>query len=234
MSFTRPPLSSGVERFVVGGVFVNYKESNGSGSIVGSALDDSEIASKETGTNRKREESHLSLAKITGPRLPVVLTRDRLFKLLDQAIEKPAIWVQAPAGAGKTTLVASWLAERKNAALWYQVDERDSDPASFFYYMGLAVKKAAPRHRRPLPLLTPEYLPGICIFSKNFFEALFRRLKSPSTIVFDNYQEVSAESLLHRVICDGLKVVPDGINVPEYIAFSACDVICRNTLILSP
>ena len=62
------------------------------------------------------------------------------------------------AGSGKTALTASYLDNGKFPCLWYRMDEGDGDIATFFYYLGLAAKKASPRKRKPLPLLTPEYL----------------------------------------------------------------------------
>ena len=53
------------------------------------------------------------LAKLTKPKAAKVLMRKRLFTLLDDARKRPVIWVCAPPGAGKTTLVASYLANRK-------------------------------------------------------------------------------------------------------------------------
>ena len=75
-----------------------------------------------------------SLAKITPPRVHDVYLRERLFKELDAARKHPIIWISAPAGSGKTTLVASYLQQHKIDPLWYQVDAGDSDIASFFYY----------------------------------------------------------------------------------------------------
>jgi ATP/maltotriose-dependent transcriptional regulator MalT len=86
------------------------------------------------------------------------------------------IWVSGPPGCGKTTLVSSYIEARKLPCLWYQIDEGDTDPATFFYYLGLAAKRAAPRKRKPLPLLTPEYLQGISTFTLRYFEELYDRL----------------------------------------------------------
>ncbi|KAF0219541.1 MAG: transcriptional [Geobacteraceae bacterium] len=146
----------------------------------------------------------VSVAKINRPRLSEIYPRKRLFRHLDLAVERPIVWVSAPAGSGKTTLIASWLDARKLPCLWYQVDEGDGDIATFFYYLGLAAKKAAPRHRKPLPLFTPEYLQGISTFTRRYFEKLFSRLKTPCVLVFDNFQEVPP---------DCLSVVPPGVNV---------------------
>lgn len=151
--------------------------------------------------------------KLSRPKISGVFPRERLFKMLDAEQGRSVIWVSGPAGSGKTTLAASYLAARKRPRLWYQVDEGDADIATFFYYMGLAAQKAAPRKKRPLPLLTPEYLGGIPVFTKCYFEDLCGKLKAPFTIIFDNCQHVPENALFHEVIALGLEALPEGINV---------------------
>jgi LuxR family maltose regulon positive regulatory protein len=112
------------------------------------------------------------LAKITRPTLSGVVQRNRLFALLDSGMGRTVNWLAAPAGSGKSTLVADYLDARALPCIWYQCDEGDTDLATFYYYMGLAAKKASPRHRKPLPLMTPEYLTGIPTFTRRFFEQL--------------------------------------------------------------
>ena len=153
------------------------------------------------------------IAKITRPRIRGVFPRERLFGLLDETRKYPVTWISAPAGSGKTTLVASYLEDNKIPCLWYQVDEGDADIATFFNYLGMAARKAAPQKRKPLPLFTPEYLQGISTFTLRYFENLFSRLKPPSILVLDNYQTVPAESNFHEVINHGISTIPDGINV---------------------
>jgi ATP/maltotriose-dependent transcriptional regulator MalT len=137
------------------------------------------------------------VGKVTRPILPDVFSRKRLFDLLDRMRKRPLIWVSGPPGCGKTTLVASYLDARRLPCLWYQIDQGDADPATFFYYLGLAAKKTAPRKRRSLPLLTPEYLQGISTFTLRYFENLYYRFKIPSILVFDNYHEVPESSSFH-------------------------------------
>jgi len=159
-----------------------------------------------------------SSAKITRPDSSGAFERHRLFHIFEQASEQ-IIWVTGPPGAGKTTLAANWVEVRRVPCLWYQIDEDDNDPAGFFYHMGLAAKKAAPRKRKPLPLLTPEYLLGLPTFSRRFFENLYERLitakdnGSPPAVVFDNYQQVPECSALHLILYEGLCLVPDGTKV---------------------
>ena len=155
---------------------------------------------------------HASIAKITRPSAVGIFARKRLFRLLDTCRKYPLIWITGPAGSGKTTLVSSYLDANKLPCLWYQVDEGDSDIATFFSYIGMAAKKAAPRRRTPLPLLTPEYLQGISTFTLRYFENLFSRFKIPHVFVFDNYHSVPADSNFYSVLSDGLSTIPDGMN----------------------
>ena len=153
------------------------------------------------------------IAKITRPRIRGAFPRERLFRSLDETRRHPVTWISAPAGSGKTTLVASYLEENKIPCLWYQVDEGDSDLATFFSYLGMAARKAAPQKRKSLPLFTPEYYKGLTTFTLRYFENLFSRLKPPSILVLDNYQTVPDESNFHEVIKNGISTIPDGINV---------------------
>ncbi len=75
--------------------------------------------------------------KLTAPRLKNTLVRERLLTRLDQLCDQHAvIWISAPAGSGKTTLVGDDLAQHKRRCLWYQIDEGDNDVASFFITWG--------------------------------------------------------------------------------------------------
>jgi LuxR family transcriptional regulator, maltose regulon positive regulatory protein len=153
------------------------------------------------------------LAKVTPPKFERVLARERLFAVLDRKRARPVIWLTGPPGSGKTTLIASYLGAYPLPCLWYDIDEGDADAATFFYYLGVAAKQAAPSRRKPLPLLTPEYLPGLSTFTLRYFEDLYDQLKAPAILVLDNYQQVSADSVFHEIIAGGLARIPQGINM---------------------
>ncbi len=73
--------------------------------------------------------------------------------------------------------------------------------------------------QKPLPLLTPEYLPNVPVFTKKYFEELYNRMSKHVSknnkkffLVFDNYQDVPQNSAFHDIINTGLSILPVNVN----------------------
>jgi LuxR family maltose regulon positive regulatory protein len=83
------------------------------------------------------------------PRRGLVL-RPRLSERLDRGTGSKLVLVSAPAGFGKTTLLAEWLAARPadlaadRPAAWFSLDRGDNEPASFWGYLIAALRTVAP------------------------------------------------------------------------------------------
>lgn len=155
----------------------------------------------------------VALAKLSPPKLLDVLPRERLFALLDAERRRPAVWIGAAPGAGKTTLVASYLQSRALPCIWYQVDAGDADPASFFYYLAQAAPRPPRTRGEPLRLLAPEYLADLPGFTRRFFRALYGRLPANSALVLDNFQEAGPAPAFHQIVCDALAEARDGLSL---------------------
>lgn len=152
-----------------------------------------------------------TLAKLTSPRLYAVTRRERLLTLLrEHHRHHPLIWVAGPPGAGKTSLVANYLAEHKSRTLWYHVDPGDVDLATFFHYLAQAAQAAAPRKKLRLPALTPEFMADVPGFTRRFMRELWSKVPLPAVLVLDNYQELPIEALLHRMLPIALAEFPQG------------------------
>lgn len=150
------------------------------------------------------------LAKTETPRLANVLPRERLFALLDGGDGQAVTWVSGPPGCGKTTLVASWLGARERTHLWYQVDEADADPASFFHYFSAAAKyQWMPETGEPLPRFSADAALSLRAFSRTFFRVLFSRAPELA-LVLDNCQEAGDETPVHDILRTAGEEIPAG------------------------
>ncbi|HMJ05919.1 MAG TPA: AAA family ATPase, partial [Chthoniobacterales bacterium] len=160
---------------------------------------------------RKRTKKlSITPAKISAPHRESY-RRGRLFQILDRARRERVIFIAAPAGAGKTSLVTSYLAARRLPVLWYNVDARDADVANLFEYLSMAARAANGRRKLELPVFRAETQAGAGAFARTFFEALCRQRPAPSAIVFDDYQEAQSERW-DEVIREALRALPKGIS----------------------
>ncbi|HEX9371402.1 MAG TPA: hypothetical protein VF897_10360, partial [Roseiflexaceae bacterium] len=75
---------------------------------------------------------------------PDLVTRPRLFARLDAGLHAVLTLVCAPAGFGKSTLLAEWLRRTGRPAAWLGLDAGDSDPAVFLRYLVAALQALAP------------------------------------------------------------------------------------------
>ena len=74
---------------------------------------------------------------------PGFVARPTLITRLGQGIERKLTLVSAPAGFGKTTLLAEWLAAtpaNERPAAWVSLDRSDNDPALFWAYVIAALQ----------------------------------------------------------------------------------------------
>src|SRR2546430_2088174 len=92
-----------------------------------------EAARPELGWPGSGERSALLLTKLhpPGPR-PDFLPRPGLTERLDGALSRGLLLVCAPAGYGKTSLLASWARHSQNPVAWLSLDASDNDPARFW------------------------------------------------------------------------------------------------------
>ena len=75
-----------------------------------------------------------------------LVTRTRLLERLSLGTQSALTLVSAPAGFGKTTLLAEWLAAAPTdvrSPAWLSLDQRDNDPALFWTYVVAALQTAA-------------------------------------------------------------------------------------------
>src|SRR5215469_12577317 len=81
----------------------------------------------------------LLATKLHVPRPPVdLVARPRLAEALADARAGELVLVSAPAGFGKTALLADWVRSRGRPAAWLSLDAGDNDPARFWRHAAAA------------------------------------------------------------------------------------------------
>ena len=85
-----------------------------------------------------------------------ILARPTLVRRLQAAVaDHPLTLISAPAGSGKTTLVAQWLAqENKGQTAWFRLNDDDNDPATFLLGLVTSIRQAIPTFKTSIDDLT--------------------------------------------------------------------------------
>ena len=164
---------------------------------------------RSQGTAPTRE----NLGRAVPPRIAKALPRTRLFARLDALDAQPLTWVAGTAGAGKTVLLASYLQARALPTLWYRVRAADAEPASFFAGLREAAQLIGIPNADTLPLLTGEYTGGEATFTRCFFERLAASTPASFTVVLDDFQQVSPEAPLQRLLAALIEDLPPGLRL---------------------
>ncbi len=146
--------------------------------------------------------SNLAATKIRPPVSPSRLVdRARLGAVLDEADAGgvPLVLVSAPAGSGKSTLVAGWAAAAAGSAAhvaWLQLEESDADPARFWVSVVAAIGRVDPAIAANLePLVAGSLGAGQVVVPAlvNELASLSQRL----VVVLDDYHLID-DAQVHR------------------------------------
>lgn len=70
--------------------------------------------------------------------------RDRLIEVMDRDGEGPLTLVSAPAGYGKSVLVAQWVEQLDSPTAWLSLDASDSELRAFLRYFLAALDTVSP------------------------------------------------------------------------------------------
>ena len=124
---------------------------------------------------------------------PGQVLRPRLTARLDEGLARGLVLVCAPAGYGKTVLLADWARRGEHPAAWLSLDAGDNDPARFWRHAVAALDRARPgTGDRVAPLLGP---PAPSSF-QGLVTALINDLAGEEALlVLDDYHVISAQQV---------------------------------------
>jgi LuxR family transcriptional regulator, maltose regulon positive regulatory protein len=121
--------------------------------------------------------------------------RPRLVDRLEEALARGLVVVCAPAGFGKTVLLADWARQQRRPVAWLSLDPGDNDPVRFWRHAAAALDRTRPGlAERLAPLLGP---PAPASF-EGLVTALINRLASQqgdgeALLVLDDYHLIEAQ-----------------------------------------
>ena len=143
---------------------------------------------------------------------PGYVPRPRLVQALSQGLARGRVLVCAPAGFGKTSLLADWARGGGRPVAWLGLDAGDNDPARFWRYVVAALDRAQPGIAERLgPLLGP---PAPRSF-EGLVTALINELaaqpgRDEVLLVLDDYHLVDAGPV-HESVAFLLENLPPGL-----------------------
>src|ERR1035441_5573218 len=130
--------------------------------------------------------SDLFESKLLRPLLrPGTVRRSPLIERLAPGDPRPIVSVVAPAGYGKTTLLAQWAERNGQAFAWVSVDEADNDPKVLLSYVAEALNAVEPIDERVFDALASpgSSVPGSVVPRLG---AAFSSMTSPVVLVLDD------------------------------------------------
>ncbi|MCA9971266.1 MAG: AAA family ATPase, partial [Anaerolineales bacterium] len=126
------------------------------------------------------------------PARPDWVARPRLLARLAVNPQTKLVLVSAPAGYGKTTLVANWLRQLEGVhSCWLSLDDDDGDPQQFFRYLAAAVRPL-PAIQSQLPQLLQSNQP---IPAKTLMKAFVHDVApvaTPFLLILDDYHVIDS------------------------------------------
>src|SRR5215469_13209886 len=159
--------------------------------------------------------SDLTVSKLLRPLVRAdAIHRSLLTDRLARDDARPIVSVVAPAGYGKTTLLAQWAERNGEAFAWVSVDEGDNDPKVLLTYVAEALNAVQPVGQRVFDALASpgSSVPGSVVPRLG---AAFSSMISPVVLVLDDVH------LLHDSECRAaLSVLADHVPAGSRLAFA--------------
>ncbi len=146
----------------------------------------------------------------TSPALRVV--RSHLITRLDEVEKKSLTIISAPAGFGKTTLLAEWIAQTALPVAWLSLDNGDNDSYRFLSYLTETLESIHENvGREARQLMQSSHMVPAHIILASLLNNL-EMLAEPCVIVFDDYQFIT-ERAVHEATSYLLDHLPSNLHV---------------------
>ena len=174
-----------------------------------------DVSRPDHGSERGNEQVALLATKLHVPRPQSgFVARPRLTARLDEGLARRLILVCAPAGFGKTELLAAWASGGQQPVAWLSLDAGDNDPARFWRHAAAALERVRPgisdRVGSLLGPPPPQSFEGVVTTLIN--ELATQPAVGRAMLVLDDYHLVGSEAV-HAALQFLLEHLPQGLRL---------------------
>jgi LuxR family maltose regulon positive regulatory protein len=148
-----------------------------------------------------------------------MIRREKLINFLTENREAKLVIISAPAGYGKTMLLADYVSRNFRPGCWLTFDQSDSDPAIFLENLVLSIQRVFPKFNahqqfpRNLAEALHEPTTGPEICSRLLVNEIFSAIPEDFELVLDDYHIVENQGQINQFINSFLNYLPDNCRV---------------------
>jgi LuxR family maltose regulon positive regulatory protein len=151
--------------------------------------------------------------KLHVPRIrPNRVERPRLTTRLDLALGCPLLLVSAPAGFGKTTLLADWLTQSRHPVAWLSLEPGDDDATRFLRYVVAAVQTVSPEVGQVARVILDSGRPLAPVSLLTGLTNDLARLPAETFLILDDYHVVQSGAI-HELVGFLLDHLPSSMHL---------------------
>lgn len=162
--------------------------------------------------------ARILLSKFTPPRIKRnILRRPRLAKKMRYVLMSSFSLIHSPAGYGKSTMLAAFLADEKIRACWYNIEEKDGDLARFIWHIVECIRREHSGFGEELlatiessdQLINPD---DVELLVYQFTNALLS-LAQEVLLILDNYQNVQKSFFIDQWMQLVVRHLPPNVKI---------------------
>jgi len=163
---------------------------------------------------RSQEQGLLLATKWHIPQLPsLFVPRPHLIEQVRAAVARRLTLLSAPAGFGKTTLLAEWCRSTHLAVTWLSLEAADDEPTRFLAYLLATVRQGDPRLAPcPSPHLTDVHPPALEAILTHLINDLAAPAEREQVVVLDGYHLISSDTI-HQAVGFLLEHLPESLHL---------------------
>jgi LuxR family maltose regulon positive regulatory protein len=154
--------------------------------------------------------------KLYAPRIPNIISRERLLRELDATWTAKLTTIVAGAGYGKSTLAAAFLADQQVPSVWYQLEDTDRDLSEFISYLvaGIRMQESGFGDETLARMQSAEVVEAMSkIILSTLISEIDTRIKEDFFIVLDDFQHVNESTQVTGALDFVLGHIPPNLHM---------------------